>query len=608
MIRLCVLCALFIAAFVSAAMVPANFASNYTNQTFYLHRTSSDVLLVSGEESMAGASHVASIVANMSYLEMGWDFIQVAPAPWLLLQSDDDAYYLTGYLEGYVTFQRMDQILFANNLTASTPESAKKWVREHIRYMNETSRNRNSDPFWHQVKLLLSMIQGLTDGYEAGNADSGYSRPSYTFFDIFLLNFGNDLGDVITASNDTYQATNTPKAQHCSALVKVTADDIFFSHITWGGYNTMVRQYKTYAMATTVSFSSVAGTIASGDDWYITSNDLAVMETTNEFSNTSLYALIKPNSVSEFMRAMVANFLATTGSQWVELFATNHSGTYCNQYMVLDYKLYSPGQTGAALADNLLWVAEEIPGLVQSGDLTQFLRNSSYWASYNLPFFPNIYQLSGFALQEEEIGTFFSYHEYARATIFARNESLVVDLESMERIMRYNDFQNDPLSVIPNCSYCTPQRSPWLTIAARGDLVPVNAVLPTNPQYSYFLGLSPQGAMDAKIASYAMLKNSMQGRVVCGPTTDQQPPFSWSQFPGQRPPGSPEVFDFAWVNFNAVDLFPVSTGSSDNKSRDVIIGVCIGVPLAALVVAVVVRTVSSKSRSLQVGAEYKPLV
>ena len=594
-----------------------NSATSYVNDTYFLHRSADNSLQVSRLDNLAGSTHVATIVANMSYLELGWDFVQVAPAPWLLLQSDDDAYYLTGYLEGYVTFDRMDQILIANNLSATTPEKAKKWVLEHIDYMNATSQARSEEPFWLQVKLLLAMLRGLTDGYRAANLDTGSLRPAYTFYDIFLLNFGNDLGDVLTATNMTdpnmtslnVDRERRSSVQHCSALVKVTADDIYFSHVTWGGYNTMVRQYKTYVMGTTVSFSSVAGTIASGDDWYITSNNLAVQETTNEFpDNNSLYLLIKPNSVSEFMRTMVANFLAKTGPEWVGYFAVNHSGTYCNQYMVLDYNLYRPGQQLSELPTDLLWVTEEIPGLVRSADVTDYLRNFSYWASYNIPYFKDIYTISGFGILEEQIGSYFSYDDYARATIFRRNQSQIVDLPSMERMMRYNNWETDPLAIIPNCSVCAPQNSPWQTIAARGDLVPGDAVLPVNEVYQGYLSNGAQGAIDAKIASYSMLKNSLQGRVICGPTTDQQPPFSWTQYPSLKPPGSPEVFDFGWVNFNAVDLFPPAPQSSDDKSSDVIIGVCIGVPLAALVVALVVRTVTSRSRTIQAGAEYKPLV
>lgn len=46
-------------------------------------------------------------------------------------------------------------------------------------------------------------------------------------------------------------------------------------------------------------------------------------------------------------------------------------GTYNNQYMVLDLKQI---ELGKSLHDNALWVVEQIPTKVSSGDQTQILR------------------------------------------------------------------------------------------------------------------------------------------------------------------------------------------------------------------------------------------
>jgi hypothetical protein len=45
-----------------------------------------------------------------------------------------------------------------------------------------------------------------------------------------------------------------------------------------------------------------------------------------------------------------------------------YAGTYNNQYMVVDMKLFSPGEE---LQPGLLTVVEQIPGLVVSADTTQ---------------------------------------------------------------------------------------------------------------------------------------------------------------------------------------------------------------------------------------------
>ena len=47
------------------------------------------------------------------------------------------------------------------------------------------------------------------------------------------------------------------------------------------------------------------------------------------------------------------------------------SGTYNNQYMIIDLKKVVLGEK---IMDGALWVVEQIPTLVKSGDQTQILR------------------------------------------------------------------------------------------------------------------------------------------------------------------------------------------------------------------------------------------
>ena len=47
------------------------------------------------------------------------------------------------------------------------------------------------------------------------------------------------------------------------------------------------------------------------------------------------------------------------------------AGTYNNQYMVIDLKLFKPN---VSLEPNALWVVEQIPGMVVSEDQTDILR------------------------------------------------------------------------------------------------------------------------------------------------------------------------------------------------------------------------------------------
>jgi len=117
---------------------------------------------------------------------------------------------------------------------------------------------------------------------------------------------------------------------------------------------------------------------------------LVVMETTNDVWNRDLYVSVTPFSLLSWVRVLVANRMATGGKNWVDIFSrynsvrtTPHSptltthcfslqGTYNNQWMAVDYSLFTPHQP---LKDNLVWIAEQLPGYIQSADVTSYLRN-----------------------------------------------------------------------------------------------------------------------------------------------------------------------------------------------------------------------------------------
>ena len=93
-----------------------------------------------------------------------------------------------------------------------------------------------------------------------------------------------------------------------------------------------------------------------------------------------------------WQRVRTANQLANSGPEWSDLVGQYNSGTYNNQYMILDGKLFTPGQ---AMQENTLYVVEQIPGLVVGGDASNELEKG-YWSSYNVPYHKEIYVKSGY--------------------------------------------------------------------------------------------------------------------------------------------------------------------------------------------------------------------
>ena len=269
-----------------------------------------------------------------------------------------------------------------------------------------------------------------------------------------------------------------------------------------------------------------------------------------------MWKFIKPTGqVLEGIRATVANRLATTGKtklymlsvfffiyfnsyflgkEWTDIFARHNSGTYNNQWMVVDYKLFKPGKP---LRDGLFWVLEQLPSLIEAKDMTDTLRTQAFWPSYNSPYFTSVFNLSGCPSLVEKYGDWFSYDKTPRALIFKRDQSTVTDLDSMMKLMRYNNYQKDPLS---RCELCSPPYSGENAISARNDLNPADGTYPFHA-----LSHRRHGGTDAKLTSHAMV-HSLDFVAAGGPTWDSLPPFQWSlsDFANVSHVGQPDLWDF----------------------------------------------------------------
>lgn len=257
---------------------------------------------------------------------------------------------------------------------------------------------------------------------------------------------------------------------------------------------------------------------------------IGVIETTNSLYNLRLLEKIIPQTVLSWTRAITSNQMATSGSDWAANFAKYHSGTYTNQWLALDLNLFKPGQ-GPLLG--FLTVFEEVPGLTHSEDKTSTLSKQGYWASYNVPYFPDIAEESGYA-KICKYDADYCYESAPRATIFAQNEKQVGDLFGGNWILSYNDFQHDPASKNDSCN----------TIACRGDLEPNER------------SRGAFGALDTKVSS-VLNANRYPGTAPAilarlGPTTQGQPVFCWSKVADESSyshNGQPNCFNFEPVTF-----------------------------------------------------------
>ena len=331
-------------------------------------------------------------------------------------------------------------------------------------------RKRHVSAYWHHAGLYLEQLSGIADGKTMTHFQ-GPRFYSENMKNLYIMQLNGDLGDLEAALN--MKKEFRVRRGGCSAFVKIVGDnqDLIGSHNTWTTYQSMLRVIKLHDLkfgqtskstgfhSASVKFSSYPGYITSVDDFYVTSNKLAVFETTIENNNASLWKYVQPSTLPTSIRGVIATRLATDGASWAALFKNFNSGTYNNEWMVLDYNKWQRREkTG------ILTVTEQMPGFIYTEDYSERLYSKSYYASYNVPSMPTVFKLSNNTGKVEESGALFNYSNCPRALIFARNQSMVHDISSALALMRYNNFKHDPLSL---CKGCNPPYSAELAISAR---------------------------------------------------------------------------------------------------------------------------------------------
>jgi len=490
----------------------------------------------------------------------GWGFLQVETNTEV---ADEIQAHGAGYFEGYVTAELV-YMAYQNTIIGQCDgkealcEKIDKWLAESIEWMEgKVEYHGNNRPYWHHVNLFLIQMKGLTEGY---NYAMQGTNQTISLHDVLVMNVFGDIEDLSAALSVTDKEIaasllSSPLPNkvlglgRCSALLRLLPGnaELLVSHDTWNSYQNMLRLMKKYTLpfkmspenktvvpGHTMSFSSYPGVIYSGDDFTIASSGLTILETTIGNSNSELWHKLKPQSVLEGIRSTVANRLATDGRSWADLFSIHNSGTYNNQWMVVDYNKFRPGQS--TLANDLFWVLEQIPGYIQSADLTKVLEKKGFWPSYNSPYFKDVFNMSGNVELMDKFGDWFSYERTPRAKIFSRDAPNIKDMEGMIKVMRYNNYTQDPESA---CD-CEPPFSAENAISARCDLNPSNGTYPFPA-----LGHRSHGGTDMKITSYSMQKTySMVAQ--SGPTWDPLPPFRWSEQDFKDTPhvGQPDLWMF----------------------------------------------------------------
>ena len=338
--------------------------------------------------------------------------------------------------------------------------------------------------------------------------------------------------------------------------------DIFIGHDTWSSYSELHAVLKQYTFnislfkAKKISFSTRTGKIGSIDDFWTADTGLLVFETTMHNFNQTSKNLIRPASVLTWIRSYYAMLSSDNGRSWTENFIRENSGTYNNEYVVLDSKLFEPGKKPSA---NLLWMIEQFPGFSKSADITNVLIENFSFFGVNAPYFNESFDYADYPSQQEkepDKKDFWSYWEQPRLLVFLDHKDSVNTYSDFQNLLRLNNYKDEKEK-----NYNLPE----MGILSRYDLVPSEG----NRLHE---GPSAFGGLDSKTTSISRFKDYMHFDAINSPNYEQQEPFTfdnWSEIPRYGLQTGP--WKFGWQEFLYEDFI---YSCYDAKTEDA----CLSVP------------------------------
>ena len=461
--------------------------------------------------------YIATAFYDPSLNEKGWDTLHLTTNK---IFSDEIQAEGAGRLEASLTKERIfNHYTNAKSSNGIITDKVKDFFEKQEKYIIKMKNENPDDIYFYNAYLIYLQFKGMREQY---NKEIEKEK-KLEGMELYLINSFGDLFEI----NQTFYPPNLNNmtleeiqnylliTNHCTSLYKVKSDlsDIFLGHNSWYYYTMMTRIFKEYNLnfnhpsikCKTVYFTSYPGSIVSNDDFYVTSNDLSIIETTNSNMNVSIYKEISYNSLLNWQRVQIANRLSTNAKEWTEHFSYNQSGTYNNMYMVLDMKKVDLEKK--IIENDAMKIIETLPKYYVINDITDYLKRG-YWPSYNVPFSDEIYKKSlidEFIKKNPKLKKEIDYNMCSRAQILRKYQSDVIDLDSFKKLMRYNNYKDEPMAY----------KSPVNTISARGDL---------NEKSSCF------GAFDCKVTSVKNLKGKDKiFYLYGGPTNIDTPQFRWNE-------------------------------------------------------------------------------
>lgn len=483
-------------------------------------------------------------------------------------KDDEDLMYCAGFIEGYLNqegmfnhFQLIKDIKHYNRSKQDyAPKEIYNFMTTNLKYVRESVEAYVDDPYWVDIGLILKQFDGLKDGYKYRIDQANIKGQDMSEFDHWFFQSAGDMFDLAEIYPDPYPAKEF--REHCSGMVKLTEnyDDIFFSHDAWSDFRELHGELKDLYLpvsrfnAKRVVLSTRVGKISSYDDFYLADSGLYVLETTLNNYNEDLYKVVVPQSLFTWMRAYYSTWVAKNGSDWAKTFIRHNSGTYNNQYVIVDSNKFVRFEKPTT---DLLWIVEQFPGLYRMTDVTSQLVEDLYFPSVNTPWHHDLYELAGYPELVKSLGIYGSYRsdKGPRWQIMKREAHRIKTFEDFQKFMRYNNYARDPYS----------QGDPAQQILSRYDLRP--GTTPYGARNNF-------GGLDTKCLRLTEALTKLQMHAIASPVHGNGiPVWNFEEYaekydPTLRHDGLPNEWNFTWQQFGSTNYDICKFVPDENHKKD----------------------------------------
>ncbi|KAH0786051.1 Laminin A family protein [Histomonas meleagridis] len=476
---------------------------------------------------------------NDSIEEIGFNEIKIETNK---NSSSADQMYCAGFVDGYLTQKRIyERFMLYKDINkiereAEFPNSWTTWLRENINYVYNSVESNPNDSYWISMGLILKQFEGYAAGYNA----TAPENQSMDMLDLWIINSCGDIYDLEELWEPTAQH-NELRYMECSGLVSMPPDysDIYFGHSSWADFRKMTNFIKEYHfnvkefIANRVVVSTKMGALPSSEDFWLTDRGLMIFETTNGNSNKTLFQEIKVDTILTWLRNLHAAWTTDSASEWATDFLLHNSGTYNNQYVIVDSKKFKPGEKPTK---DLIWVTETMPGIAIKRDMTELFVEQGYWPSFNTPYFEEIFNIAGYPEQmkaHNETWDQYSYYNCSRYLIFKREAKKIQNYEDFKKVLRYNKYKTDEYG----------HNDPAQQILARYDLRPDDCKYGKRSAY---------GGLDTKTTTALTMLNNLEFDAIGSPQYEDNPvwEFGVGEWSNMKYDGLPKVWNFSWQKFH----------------------------------------------------------